>query len=360
MTKASKALLIFFWVAFAAFLSASIPHVAWFFSVFEPVNGPEGWLYWAVSYGIAISIDVTTFLLSMTVAGMAKQGKKKSLQVSVWLFIVALAMLSWWINGKYAIHFEQAGVIAPSPVTLSFFGWWSWHVQDMNPIIASCFQALAVAYTWIADKIAAGEKPKTAAELEAEANELEAVTVQKARIASIKRENIDSSLTGAMELGSTLFKKARNQFGKQKPAAEAIGENLNEAEEIDASMEVDTGEREAINRPSIPVSQDDEKSNQTPPDGQENTDPITSQYPALIGLSGRDTIPIEKVAEMVGSDIKYVQSLRSKGTLKHAAKSNNLITVASLKTYLATRRKPRQFRAPQLTMINSNADEQAS
>lgn len=338
MTRASKALLIFFWVAFAAFLSASIPHVAWFFSVFEPVNGPQGPLYWAVSYGIAISIDVTVFLLSMTVAGMAKQGKKKSLIASVWLFILALAALSWFINGKYAIHFEQGGVIAPSPVTLSFFGWGNWHISDINPLLASCFQVLAVAYTWIADKIAAGEKPKTAAELKAEADELEAASVQKARIAAAKRENLDSSLTGAMELGSTLLRKAKVSFGRVKPANEETSEETNEEQ----STEVNTDAFAALNLQSMASEQGQEISNQSSQDGRETSQEITDQYPALVGLSGRATLPIEQVAQMIGCEIKYVQSLRSKGTLKHAAKSKDAITVASLKTYLATRRKPRQ------------------
>jgi|SRR5581483_985521 hypothetical protein len=363
LTRASKALLWFFWIAFAAFLLASIPHVAWFFSVFEPHN-PDGGLdmgYWAVSYGIAVSIDVTTFLLSMTVAGMAKQKKSKRLIFSVWLFILALAGLSWFINGKYAVRFEQPGVIAPSPVTLSIFGLPPLKAADVNPLIASCFQVLAVAYTWIADKIAAGEQVKTAAQLQAEADELEAAAVQKARIAAVKRENIDSSLTGAMELGSTLFKKGKAYFAKPKAASEeeagSEDENLIEDGEEEQSMDVDTGEREAIKTAPMSTDQGNENGVQSSQDGRENGDDITNQYPALIGLSGRATLPIEQVAQMIGSDIKYVQSLRSKGTLKHAAKSKDLITVASLKTYLATKRKPRQLRRPELTLIESTGNE---
>src|SRR5258707_5066618 len=56
----------FFWIAFAVFLAASIPHDAYFFASFEPSQGPEGVWWWAVSYAIAISIDVTVYLLSWT------------------------------------------------------------------------------------------------------------------------------------------------------------------------------------------------------------------------------------------------------------------------------------------------------
>ena len=56
----------FFWIAFAVFLAASIPHVAYFFASFEPSQGPAGVWWWTVSYAIAISIDVTVYLLSWT------------------------------------------------------------------------------------------------------------------------------------------------------------------------------------------------------------------------------------------------------------------------------------------------------
>lgn len=220
MSKASQALLTFFWVAFAAFLLASIPHVAWFFSIYEPVDGPGGGLYWIVSYGIAISIDITTFLLSMTVAKMMQQGKSKGLIFTVWLFILGLAGLSWFMNYKYAVHFQNAGQIEISPLTISLFGLVSWQIPDMNPIIASCFQVLAVAYTWIADKIAAGEKVKTSAELQAEADEMEKLAVQKARIAATKRANVEGGIDGAIGLVGVLGRRVRQEFSKPKKGEE--------------------------------------------------------------------------------------------------------------------------------------------
>jgi len=47
MDKAQIVLKWFFWVAFAAFLSASIPHVAYFFRAFEPQNPAEDAWWWA-------------------------------------------------------------------------------------------------------------------------------------------------------------------------------------------------------------------------------------------------------------------------------------------------------------------------
>src|ERR1043165_6743964 len=58
------------WLAFAAFLLASLPHVAYFFASFEPQNadGTVSDYWWFVAYALAVSIDVTAFLLSLNVA----------------------------------------------------------------------------------------------------------------------------------------------------------------------------------------------------------------------------------------------------------------------------------------------------
>lgn len=300
MTKASKVLRVFFWIAFAAFLAASIPHVAWFFSVYE-LHNADGSLdaqYWFVSYAIAVSIDVTTFLLSMTVAGMTKQKKKKSLIFSVWLFILVLAGLSWFINGKYALHFQENGVIAPSPVTISFFGWGSWHFQDINPIIASCFQVLAVAYTWIADKIATGEAPKTAQQLLDEANELEQKAIAKERIAAVKRETAINGAAGLFDTGIAIFDHAKSRMKKQGNDTES--EAVSEVESIGENTSIPERKTERI---TGPLAEESEEENETNPDGneeesQEESDqetnenlaldpellPLISRYPNCVGL----------------------------------------------------------------------------
>src|SRR5712692_4660813 len=97
----------FFWFAFAAFLSASIPHVAFFFRAYEPQGDGQDMLWWGVSFAIAVSIDITIFLLSVTVAGLHRRGSAGRLIVSVWLFILGLTALSWLINWEYAQEFAS-------------------------------------------------------------------------------------------------------------------------------------------------------------------------------------------------------------------------------------------------------------
>jgi hypothetical protein len=140
--QADKVLKKFFWVAFGVFLLASIPHVAYFFRAFEPGDNSLWW--WIVAYAIAISVDITIFLLSLSVAEMRRRNVETWLVVSVWLFIVGLAALSWYINWQYAVQFASNMLSKPSSYK---------YVGMINPIIASCFQALAIAYTWISDKI---------------------------------------------------------------------------------------------------------------------------------------------------------------------------------------------------------------
>lgn len=139
---AQRTLKWFFWIAFAVFLLASIPHVAYFFRAFEPADG--AW-YWLIAYAIALSIDITVFLLSLTVAELRQKNVDAWIVSSVWFFIVVLAGLSWFMNWEYATQFASHMLARPESSPM---------VNLVNPIIASCFQVLAIAYTWISDKIA--------------------------------------------------------------------------------------------------------------------------------------------------------------------------------------------------------------
>jgi hypothetical protein len=145
--SANNVLRYFFWLAFAVFLLASISHVAYFFRAFEPQDTSLYW--WLVAYAIAISVDVTIFLLSMTVAELRRRKVSNWLVSSVWVFIAGLALLSWYINWQYAVEFASHMLDRPASY---------WFVGMINPIIASCFQALAIAYTWISDKIAQSDE----------------------------------------------------------------------------------------------------------------------------------------------------------------------------------------------------------
>jgi hypothetical protein len=186
----------FFWLAFATFLLASIPHVAYFFRSFEPQGDGLDLVWWGVSFLLAASIDVTILLLTVTVIKLHRRGNSRWLIGQVWLFILALTAFSWFVNWEYAKEFESTMLAHVSGTTLAVMGFSLGTVGTINPLLASMFQVLAVMYTWISDKITADTKPKSAAELKAEADELEALAREKERIAAIKRASNKGMISG--------------------------------------------------------------------------------------------------------------------------------------------------------------------
>ena len=187
MSWVNRALKGFFWFAFASFLAASIPHVAYFFRAFEPqaTAGQDPLFYWGIAYALAVSIDVMIVLLSVTVAQLKHQQVGRGTIYSIWAFILLLTGLSWFINWQYARQFSSAMLnqVAGTHLNVYFF---SPSVGQIDPVIASMFQVFAIAYTYIADKIAMS-KPKTAAELKQETDEEEARVKELARLEDIRK-----------------------------------------------------------------------------------------------------------------------------------------------------------------------------
>lgn len=206
MSWVNKALKGFFWFAFASFLAASIPHVAYFFRAFEPqaTAGQDPLFYWGIAYVLALSIDVMIVLLSVTVAQLKHQQVGRGTIFSIWVFILLLTGLSWFINWQYARQFSSAMLnqVAGTHLNVYFF---SPSVGQIDPIIASMFQVFAIAYTYIADKIAMS-KPKTAEQLKQETDEEEARSMELARLEAIRtrrRQQRVAAMVGTIQHLST-------------------------------------------------------------------------------------------------------------------------------------------------------------
>ena len=153
----------FFWIAFAVFLAASIPHVAYFFASFEPSQGPEGVWWWAVSYAIAISIDVTVYLLSWTAFQRYRRYRTPKAVWQHWLLIVMCTVFSWVVNWAYAKQFHSTNMLSSAE---SVAPW----LVNVFPFMASAFPLLGIVYTMMAETItetAAEEKGKGSAQLTA-------------------------------------------------------------------------------------------------------------------------------------------------------------------------------------------------
>lgn len=136
----------FFWIAFAVFLAASIPHVAYFFASFEPTQGPEGIWWWAVSYAIAISIDVTVYLLSWTAFQRYRKFRTAKAVWQHWLLIVMCTVFSWAVNWAYAKQFHSLTMLSSAETTAPW-------LINVFPFMASAFPLLGIVYTMMAETI---------------------------------------------------------------------------------------------------------------------------------------------------------------------------------------------------------------
>lgn len=143
----------FFWIAFAVFLAASIPHVAYFFASFEPTGGPEGIWWWAVSYAIAISIDVTVYLLSWTAFKRYRKYRTAKAVWQHWLLIIMCTVFSWAVNWAYAKQFHNASMLSEAEAAAP----WLIHVF---PFMASAFPLLGIVYTMMAETMTDEETEK--------------------------------------------------------------------------------------------------------------------------------------------------------------------------------------------------------
>lgn len=153
----------FFWIAFAVFLAASIPHVAYFFASFEPSQGPEGVWWWIVSYAIAISIDVTVYLLSWTAFQRYRRYRTAKAVWQHWLLIVMCTVFSWAVNWAYAKQFHSTTMLSSAETVAPW-------LVNVFPFMASAFPLLGIVYTMMAETIteaAAEEQGKGASQLTA-------------------------------------------------------------------------------------------------------------------------------------------------------------------------------------------------
>jgi len=185
----------FFWIAFAVFLAASIPHVAYFFASFEPSQGPEGVWWWAVSYAIAISIDVTVYLLSWTAFQRYRRYRTPKAVWQHWLLIVMCTVFSWAVNWAYAKQFHSLTMLSSAETAAPW-------LTGIFPFMASAFPLLGIVYTMMAETIsetAAEEKQERAQELTAltelaKQAQLPMATLRRALITSGSRLNPSSLL----------------------------------------------------------------------------------------------------------------------------------------------------------------------
>jgi hypothetical protein len=342
----------FFWFGFCVFLAASIPHIAAYYRHFDPnTTGLADTAAWVIGYLIAIVIDVTDVLVSIAVLKALNSGTKKRHLLGYWAFIVFVMALSWLINWQYNIVYgTQAFARADSQQIFGVL------VGSVNPIIGSAFQMLLLVYTAMAHKFAEKPVKKTAEQLRQEADELEQVAMQQARIDAVKKMQNDNkvdalidSLGQAKERAKTLFSNNQNQAiestkteAKDEPKTE-VSDKQNEFknEVYNQQNELKNGSNELNDQPEQEVPD--------PNSGEfvaihENILSVLKTYPKIEALlsTGRPTFTLEDVSLATGHGVKLLANRIAKGELKHPPRNDKRIYKESLLQWLKTAPAVRQ------------------
>ncbi len=252
----------FFWIAFAVFLAASIPHVAYFFASFEPSQGPEGVWWWGVSYAIAISIDVTVYLLSWTAFQRYRRYRTPKAVWQHWLLIVMCTVFSWAVNWAYAKQFH-------SPTMLSAAERVAPWLINVFPFMASAFPLLGIVYTMMAETVS-----------ETDAEEKGKGTAQLTALAELARQtNLPlGTLRRALGAGSSRPNPAALLSQVNRAEAEASGETTEKAAPaVEARENRHEGQERPITGQVVAIAPDAFQPAATPPitpTGEANPDKL--------------------------------------------------------------------------------------
>lgn len=234
----------FFWIAFAVFLAASIPHVAYFFAAFEPSQGPEGVWWWAVSYAIAISIDVTIYLLSWTAFQRYRQYRTPKAVWQHWLLIVICTVFSWAVNWAYAKQFHNEPMLSAAETVAPW-------LVNVFPFMASAFPLLGIVYTMMAETVtetAAEEKGKNTTQLTALAELARQTNLPLGMLRRVLAPG--GTRVNPTLLSQTARTEASTPASQQTPEASAQSQEEHEHESSEASRPI-TGQIVAIAQDAV-------------------------------------------------------------------------------------------------------------
>ena len=306
---------IVFIVAFGAFLWASIHHVATFFHAFEPDQTD-----WTGSYALAFSIDGTALILTI---GMMFFGKQMPLlpKIIVWCFIVGLTGFSWVVNWEYAEAFQSP------QLTMHLDPMW----RNINPILASSFAFLNLAYSIVSEFF--GAKPKTVEELQAELDEL---TGTHAQLRKQIKENKGPGLIARLKDTAIEAKNAAKEVLKNEDDATVLNGPKTDPEiaVIDDEMIAETQQElgdipDGINGDDAPVCETDSNGETSP----EEVGKTPSQNISSKRTTEPLSVSIKEAATLLKLSESYVRKLKRNRLLKSPPRAQHLILLSSIKKY---------------------------
>jgi hypothetical protein len=231
----------FFWIAFAVFLAASIPHVAYFFASFEPSQGPEGVWWWGVSYAIAISIDVTVYLLSWTAFQRYRRYRTAKAVWQHWLLILMCTVFSWAVNWAYAKQFHSVTMLSSAESTAPW-------LTNVFPFMASAFPLLGIVYTMMAETVT-----ETSAEEKQERERQLAALGELSKQTNLPMESLRRAIASSSARLSPSNLLAAATSSVSRPTTEALTATSAESEKNDINRPI-TGKFVAVEKDTGPIS----------------------------------------------------------------------------------------------------------
>jgi len=328
-------------------LLASTPHIAaWFAHNDHTSNILDTAYSWVIGYMIALAIDGTSVMVLYGLLGLFKAkikapGKKTGLIIC----LVFLALLSTYINWQYDVQnatdaFAKADAILVAGVPLG----------NVNPLIGGSFALLNIFYAMLSSLVQSEEKPAmTDAEYEAEkkriGRERELRELRKANsqgILAMGKEVVLGQGQGTDDLLNKALAYLRDArellpVDQEGRAVQALSSHLNIRSKnvlpvlIQARSIIEREDQEADTEDA--TLEQEEELNASSPDQE------AQQEDMLMNLQGRETVALAVAARVLNCQESYVVRLRNAGKLKHGSKRKDLITVASLRSYLATRKR---------------------
>lgn len=359
-----------FLLSYAAFLAASINHVAYFFHSFEPAM--SNWWDSLGPYALAGSIDVTSLLLTIGVT-YQRQGVSGFALAVVWCFIFLLTGFSWIANWEYAQQFQSRGLSMAASQHVLFF---NFTFKDLNPILASSFAFLNLAYSVVADFFNA--KPRTAEQIREEAEKLKATAAAlkekreaQAQMQAANNEGAKRWIKGKLGIIQEVLPRNKPSESRLLPAEKQVNPLQDETQKADSDRPVPTilldkstrqtegdmlppettkpAERSEQNT-DVEKAKADGKAGETREPNLPLSGPDTgvlsllNHYPKINDwlAAGRRTATIEEIADATNHGKRKVANHVRNGTLKRSPRNAHLILISSVVEWLKTVSPPQQ------------------
>lgn len=284
---------------FAAFMYASIGHVAVFFQNYEQGGGGDVF----GSFLVAGAIDITA-LVTTTGVMFFRKSMPRHILIILWAFIIGLALYSFLINWEYASHFQNASLLMQptgqtTPVydthgTLHYVPVMQLNttLETINPALASCFTIFALIYSVVGEFF--GAKPPTAAELQAKKQYLAETAGLLDEIQSLEEKR----------KGPSAIARATAAAKELKAAAKALTSNEEDEDETAQETEPDTDELPTT------TNAEDEIEPSIYDQLSEEEKRVANRYPkAASWLTGSDTtIPLKDVSTTLEVTMKLLRN----------------------------------------------------